>query len=242
MQNGVVQKTHSGRNLITSRTVQSAMQWWFLPVFDFSLRLRHQTARQRRLEELGGGGRRVRCLACPSARRCVSARDGHQPHPQSLGHEVCLHPGLRERGAVPSAHGQGCGLHERARLRCEGWSGLAGHMQGSPPKVRRIGVLFWRAPPLLMSPCSFRGACFRRGQVACAPVHVSLGAICLSYAAELCARLVCGAPLCVSSWCLANVPMFLVKNDCSHVRNAMWNDVLHFPRQRTREREREREG
>ena len=47
MQNGVVQKTHSGRNLITSRTVQSAMQWWFPPVFDFSLRLRHQTARQR---------------------------------------------------------------------------------------------------------------------------------------------------------------------------------------------------
>ena len=47
MQNGVVQTTHSGRNLITSRIVQSAMQWWFLHVFDFSLRLRHQTARQR---------------------------------------------------------------------------------------------------------------------------------------------------------------------------------------------------
>ena len=110
-------------------------------------------------------------------------------------------PGMRDRSRL---HGKGRGLHERARLRCEGWSGLAGHMQGSPPKVRRIGVLFWRAPPLLMSLCCFRH--FRSDQMACAPVHVSPGAICLNYAVKLRARLVSGAPWCVSSWCLANVP------------------------------------
>ena len=47
MQSAVVQKTHSGRNMITSRTLQSPMQWWFLPVFGLSLRLHHQTAWQR---------------------------------------------------------------------------------------------------------------------------------------------------------------------------------------------------
>ena len=135
MPNGLVQKMHSGRKLIASRTVQSAMQWCFLPVFNFSIRLRRRTPRQRAL-------------------------------------------GMRTYTHVKP--------------------------KGSPPEVRRIGVLFWRAPPLLMSLCCFRR--FRRDQMACAPVHVSPGAICLNYAVKLRARLVCGALWCVSSWCLANVP------------------------------------
>ena len=154
-----------------------------------------------------------------------------------LGHDVCMHQGLRDRVAVPSAHGQGRRLHERTRLLCEGWPGLVGHMQGSPPTVRRIGGLFWWAPPLLMSLSCARGAGFLERPDGIAPMHVSPSTICSSYAPELRARLVCGAPLFASSWCLANahgeeantcIRMF--KMQCgmySHVRNAMWIVLAH---------------